>query len=189
MALEQRDRPIANGRPNDEIGPPIYLYHPVFLEFHSKVQEMSVEIPADFQLKVYSFLTKASVIYPDERRRREAVDHLLAQILAFPIMATQLLDGTSNNGCITIPTGFRNALLLLLETKNEVGTGGCDPSAQAAYSTRKFWVNEKVGVHVTSHVEIFSFPPGRALQKQDLLSHLHSFNGWAMVTNSRFHPR
>ncbi|KIM25769.1 hypothetical protein M408DRAFT_73816 [Serendipita vermifera MAFF 305830] len=124
-------------------GPSIFLYHPVFLQFRKMMHEEAQNIPPEFRVEVYQFMNKAAAIYNTENIRRVSVEEPLGSLLGRAIIATQLPDGTSNDGCILTSVSDHLALCLLLEMKNEVGTGGCDPAAQGSYSTRKFWASDK----------------------------------------------
>ncbi|PVF94281.1 hypothetical protein CPB86DRAFT_818107 [Serendipita vermifera] len=140
---EQRRRPVEFGRPIDQVGPSIYLYHSIFWEFHSKRLERGEELPSDFRVEVYRLLVAAAETYRSERDRRRAVEKNLTALFGEPIGQIMLDDKSSSNGCIISFSGTYWTLRLLIELKNEIGTGGCDPSVQGSYSTRKYWVDDK----------------------------------------------
>jgi hypothetical protein len=47
-----------------------------------------------------------------------------------------------SDGVILQPCGGFNAVLVVLEIKNEIGMGGSDPYNQASLAYRKYWVKE-----------------------------------------------
>ncbi|KIM32232.1 hypothetical protein M408DRAFT_63552, partial [Serendipita vermifera MAFF 305830] len=125
------------------VAPPIYLYHPVFLQFRNMMHEAAQNIPSDFRVEVYNFLTSTAAIYQNKYLRRMSFELPLGRLLGRPIIHAIQSDGTSNDGCIFTSVSYHLALCLLVETENEIGTGGSDPTARGSYSTRKFWVNDK----------------------------------------------
>ncbi|RIB23831.1 hypothetical protein C2G38_2013742 [Gigaspora rosea] len=54
-----------------------------------------------------------------------------------------VLDETSNDGCLYLKVHSFTVLYLLIEIKNEIGTGKCDPTTQAAAFYAKFYAQKK----------------------------------------------
>jgi hypothetical protein len=156
----QAKNPILNGRPHPCLGPPIIIYDRQFSKFRDMNEEQSpLEMSSSDYDMVKQFITTSSAIYDNEELRREALVELLEHLLGKAINSQKSNDGTNSDSMVTIdPKIGQLALLLLLELRNEIGTGNCDPSIQSALSYTRWWSQRKVGiVHIanTSCAESF----------------------------------
>jgi hypothetical protein len=50
-------------------------------------------------------------------------------------------EKVQSDGAITVTYRLGNACLLILELKNEFGTGGLDPFVQASFTYQQYWSN------------------------------------------------
>ncbi|QRV82359.1 kinase domain protein [Ceratobasidium sp. AG-Ba] len=140
---------IMNGRPASRDGPPIVLYHPVFGEFLSNLRSED-PLPPEVSYLVTSYFSRSQMIYetelrdpPDQSGQHQAQNVARDQSCREPLSALlgSLLSrspahGAQPDGLVTSSVG---ACIILLELKNEIGTGGSDPSIQAAQSYSRYW--------------------------------------------------
>ena len=109
---------------------------------------VELEIPPGYFKTVSSFLVTSCDLYATERERREALLPILNELLGQPITPGTLNDGNSSDGICTAKVQLGeskvNALLMLWQLKNEIGTGMCDRSIQAAFSFTRWWPENDV---------------------------------------------
>ncbi len=126
-------------------GVPIQLYHPSFAKFLRATREDTVEIdlkPGDYSA-THSFIHSSAALYTDESRRVEATRVFLDMFLGRPIPGLDIC-GMRADGACRVFCGSLYALAALKEDKNEIGTGGCDPSHQCALDFRYYYAREEV---------------------------------------------
>ncbi|KAI9435242.1 hypothetical protein BJY52DRAFT_1197709 [Lactarius psammicola] len=88
-----------------------------------------------------------AVVYDDETSRIEATRVFLEEAIGHPIPA---LDATGEqitlrfDGACTASCGNLSVMVALKEDKNEVGTGGCDPSHQCAMGFRSYYTRKEM---------------------------------------------
>lgn len=155
LILAQRDNPILNGRPFDARGPPVTLFEEVFSTFQRAMsgERQELEISSEYHQHVITFLLNSSKMYPTELGREQALKLTLRELLGLDIYQEALPDRTQSDGVCTIDAkpGCR-ALLLLLELKNEIGKGDCDPSVQASFSFSRWWSRDMVSFVLPSSI-------------------------------------
>ena len=148
---EQQSRPVLNGRPATNYGPPIGLFHPVFDSFCSAITstkplpdnaatDMDTE-GLTIYMRVERFFSTCADIYRTEDSRLKAVNDQLSELLGFRLIVVQE-DGVKSDGLIIQPCGPCLAYLAILELKNEIGTGNADPANQGGLAYRKYWAVE-----------------------------------------------
>ncbi|CAE6493838.1 unnamed protein product [Rhizoctonia solani] len=126
---------IFNGRPQEADGLPVGLFHPVFDSFQQRIDSDSFA-PTPMQLSAtLTLLTASQKIYDTEPVRTEALIPLLQRLLGRHI-AEVSIRGTKSDGAIHESNG---AYSMIMEIKNEIGTGGCDPSIQGAIAFANYW--------------------------------------------------
>ena len=140
----QEKNPIFMTRPHSTHGPPITIYHSAFADFHRNLRtRRDLDIPSEYYRAVSSFLVASCALYPSKRARQNALLPFLKFLCGHTIGSGQLSDGSSSDGIsitkVKLGSVETMALLLLLELKNEIGTGGCDPSTQASFSFTRWW--------------------------------------------------
>ncbi|KAG8944247.1 hypothetical protein FRC03_002134 [Tulasnella sp. 419] len=138
---EQGRSPMLNGRyPDPDIplfGLPVSLYHDAFSVFqaHLEAQPNAAKYPAIFELQ-----NAAGVIYSVESERLDAIRPLLQAVLDTGILVEEVHGRRSDGVVSTWVSGCQtSAYCAVLEMKNEIGTGHCDPSIQGQFSYREYW--------------------------------------------------
>lgn len=134
--------PLLNGRPEDCSAPPISIFHPIFKQFTNLLKaEDALE---DRQLRAASdFMHVGAEYYADEHLRQFALIPLMRILmpgitsgLQFhydvngfkPDMGRQVECGVYSERVIQ----YRDFLANIVELKNGVGSGKCDPTDQGA---------------------------------------------------------
>ncbi|KAJ8518899.1 hypothetical protein ONZ45_g4079 [Pleurotus djamor] len=126
------------------IAPPIEIYSQVFGKFLSLLQDDSHQpSPVDIAcVKELSTLLSAITTAHETSRNndvREALTAFFGQSLKLLSKANK--DGTLPDGVIFITVGDIKIPILILELKNELGKGDCDPTTQASLSMRSAWLD------------------------------------------------
>ncbi|KAG9120965.1 hypothetical protein FRC07_003280, partial [Ceratobasidium sp. 392] len=134
---------IMNGRPAERNGLPIGLYHPVFDKFLSRLETTDLSsIPSGtrtvFLDNLKKLLNASPAIYSKEigpNGRDIAIRGHLSTLLGFAMDSVDL-NGAKPDGVVS---GSNGAVYMMIEVKNEIGTGGSDPTIQGAISYVKHW--------------------------------------------------
>lgn len=134
---EGKDTPLLNGRPFENAGLPVWLYSEAFAFFLKEINAADV-LPTARYLEVEGLLFSAQEIYSNEAKRVTAIKPVLATILNNQILS-ETIPKCLAGGLISITDGPLHAYSAILEVKNEIGTGGCDPSVQGAHSYAQCW--------------------------------------------------
>ncbi|CAE6446212.1 unnamed protein product [Rhizoctonia solani] len=129
---------ILNGRPAGLTGPPIVLYHPVFGNFLRNLKSLE-PLSAKLYEDTAHYLQTSQDLYPDESSRRQGREdssrHLLGPLLGDLLLKVRE-SGAEPDGVFT---GDNGAWCIIMEMKNEIGSGASDPSIQAAQSYTRAW--------------------------------------------------
>ena len=148
----QRDSPIYDGRydandPTDTIAPPIQLFHPAFAHFLDDVTNQDLPVPEEVIRVTVKYMRNSSAIYESEDQRTAALKSLLEDVLGVKIVKRVNADGSKPDGVYEAELrGTKiKVILVLLEHKNELGDGHCDPSRQAGLSYTRFSAQDDVG--------------------------------------------
>ncbi|KAI0250970.1 hypothetical protein BJV78DRAFT_1214991 [Lactifluus subvellereus] len=140
---EQEKRPVLNGRPLYNSGPPIGLFHPVFNSFHAAMRdpESSYADATTYPL-VKALFEAFSGIYDSEDLRIAAIDKHLSPLLESRFEVVQV-QGVKSDGVIAESCGpySVHAYVAIREVKNEIGTASTDPYNQASLAYRKYWAD------------------------------------------------
>ncbi|KAG8685675.1 hypothetical protein FRC11_010231, partial [Ceratobasidium sp. 423] len=134
---------MLNGRPRQHTGAPIILYHPVFGNFLSNLQS-SEPLPSKFYYRVLEYFWTSQDIHGAETGSSRGsncdastwggLEEFLGKL--WKVLEPGVPDATA--------IGPNGTYSLIIEIKNEVGTGGCDPSIQAAQSYSRLWRQAKL---------------------------------------------
>jgi hypothetical protein len=138
---EQQKRPIMNGRPMENHGLPVHLFHPVFSRFQHTLADHNVVLTADDYAETHEYISVSAELYDREQLRQKAILKSLNAAIHFDLLGINL------EGCGTIVTPTadnHNAIAGFYELKNEIGTGNSDPAIQGALLYRKAWVADEV---------------------------------------------
>jgi hypothetical protein len=144
---------IHDGRYNENVGPPIQLFHPVFGHFLDDVRQSSDgDIPNDIIRNTTIYMKASSQNYPNELKRRTTLKPFLTTILGCNLQMVENDDRTKPDGIfegsIVDREGHHSYLAITEEVKNEQGEGGSDASKQVSFSTPRTWVQPRVrGFH------------------------------------------
>ncbi|KAJ1301447.1 hypothetical protein OPQ81_008705 [Rhizoctonia solani] len=139
---------ILSGRPADATGLPIGLYHSIFDSFQKRINSTPPDVTPKQLTDTLRLITASQNIYakePGAQGRVEALAPILDSLLGCSIGMYET-KGTKSDGSILSRNG---AYCMVMEIKNEIGTGGSDPSIQGAIEFAKYWsqVKFKVSFH------------------------------------------
>ena len=140
----QQDVVILNHRPPHCVGPPIFLYHEIFSKFLDDYTNEELELQTGHCAWTIELIEIMAKVYDiEDSRLREFRDHMISLTGQFSTAENEyksksdgILQTTTTSGQI----GFR----VILEMKNEIGTGRSDPTIQAALSYAKYWAQSQV---------------------------------------------
>jgi hypothetical protein len=137
---QQRKYPFYNGRPPENSGFDVRLFHPVFGNFCRRYR--GNEGPTEEkEAAVRDLLVFSANHYEGEDARQATVKPVLDILLGRHLEDIRNPDGTYADGVLA----YSSVLVpLLLELKNEVGADGSDLTFQAALTYRKYWSHRKV---------------------------------------------
>ena len=131
---------IYNYRPLHLAPPPIMIYHPAFARFAQSMSQPADHniqyTPAEVQT-AREFIELSSKLYVDESSRQRAIKAALSDAVGIGILDSTSLNCSSGrfqpDGVIRTDTSFKGfrPVVTISEVKNEIGTGSCDPRAQA----------------------------------------------------------
>jgi hypothetical protein len=142
---EQEKRPVLNGRPDYNSGPPVGLFHPVFNVFQAAMRK-----PFRGDAKTYSSVKALSrafaAMYNLEQDRISEIDIHLPLLLGTSFLTVEA-PGVKGDGVMTTPCGPAIAYVAIREVKNEIGMGNADPYNQASLAYRKYWAAESRKSH------------------------------------------
>ena len=129
-------------------GPPIQIFHPIFNDFIHFINDPDVQPTADDLKNVQELMYFASEVGRMEDRhdgRNEGLRERLRRILQTEVHEEPNTDGTIPDGIITLQIDDARIAFLILELKQELGEGGCDPTTQAGLSMKRSWIDPSVG--------------------------------------------
>ncbi|KAG6910125.1 hypothetical protein DXG01_012884 [Tephrocybe rancida] len=137
---EQEKRPVLNGRPHHNYGPPVGLFHPVFNSFQAAMtsSEHFYADDAETYATLRSLFRAFADIYATKEQRTGAIEKHLSSPLGAQFVVVDA-PGVKSDGVIIHPCGRYYAYTALREDKNEIGTGNSDPYNQASLAYRKYW--------------------------------------------------
>jgi hypothetical protein len=140
---EQRTRPVLNCRPADLFGPPVGLFHPVFNTFCTLMTSPNSSRDGDnLYHTIKIFLNACAGLYENENMRIKAIENSFRTLLGCPYFVYKA-QGTESDGVIVEICGGNNAYCVIIEVKNEIGTGHADPYNQGSLAYRKYWTDNK----------------------------------------------
>jgi hypothetical protein len=119
-------------------GPPVGLFHPVFNEFE-KNPKGNDPIPCEMRLDVHEFMQINADIRENEGPRLDKFETALYTTLFGVRPPVTRSENVWSDGAITVTYRLGNTCLLILELKNEFGTGGLDPFVQASFIYQQYW--------------------------------------------------
>jgi hypothetical protein len=134
---QQAKKPVLNGRPAHNYGPPVGLFHPVFNSFHADMRNQGPPDSSTYP-SIRALFAAFAEIYATESDRITAFSQHLYDLIggAFRIIEAA---GVKSDGVLTAASCGRSAVVSLLEVKNEIGAGHSDPYNQGSLAYRKYW--------------------------------------------------
>ncbi len=131
--------------------PPVGIFHPVFDQFISDANDSQAQPPAEIITTTQKFMYANTVIPTNEAEGNERLLQDFRDILDMVVISEKNQDNTSPDGMVMCPTAKGTCCpVLIVERKHMLGDGGCDPSIQAGYSTRRAWLQDTVSLQVFS---------------------------------------
>ena len=142
FAKEQSKRPVYNGRPQENSGLPIGLFHPVFNDFHAAMRSTEALYAGEKTYSAVRGLFQACAdLYDSEEKRVKAVNPFISELLEISF-ASNKEAGVNSDGVVTEHCGTSMAYVAIQEVKNEIGTASADPYNQGSLAYRKYWAAE-----------------------------------------------
>jgi hypothetical protein len=148
----QANNPILNGRPFATRSTPVHLYHNVFTTFTSVYNDKTRKIPPDIQKRIFELCHASCELYKTtsgmngETKRLNAVLPMYSLILGEPMQTLRVVGGEADVAIMTTMSDGQMAPRGIIEGKNEIGAGGCDPNLQGSLSYIKYWSVDEVRV-------------------------------------------
>ena len=139
---QQEKWPVLNGRPYNNCGPPIQLFHPVFSSFETAMESAS-PLVADAHLydTVRLFCQAAAQLYDTKDKRSDAIQQYLAALLGRAFIIVEA-PSVKSDAVVLQSCGSSTAYLVILDLANEIGMGHADPCYRAGLAYRKYWADE-----------------------------------------------
>ncbi len=109
----QNKKPILNGRPQRNYGPPIGLFHPVFNDFHAAMTSSEpVYTDAEMCSSIKALFEAFADIYDTVAERTTAIDKHLKAILGTPFIVVKA-KGVESDGAVVQNYGASVAYLAM----------------------------------------------------------------------------
>ncbi|KAF8597082.1 hypothetical protein BDV93DRAFT_479692 [Ceratobasidium sp. AG-I] len=137
-------KPIYNGRPYSRTALPVHLYHHAFEQFATKLKATE-NLSAARYAAVEKLLYNSQRLYPTEAERWDAIQPFLAAAIGH-VITHKPIPKCQADGVVTFDhlASGQCVFPVIIEIKNEIGTGGSDPWIQAAESYAIYWSQEKL---------------------------------------------
>jgi hypothetical protein len=149
----------------------VHLYHDVFTAFTSVYQDKTREIPLDIQKHIFNLCSESSGLYKTDKKERgeskrlNAILPIYTSILGEKMQSHRVARGEADVAITTVMNDGQMALRGLVEFKNEIGAGGCDPNLQGHLSYMKYWATDAVCVRPT--LSMPNLHPFLSLKRRD----------------------
>ncbi|CAG8573083.1 12133_t:CDS:10, partial [Cetraspora pellucida] len=114
--------------PSECVGPPVQVYHNIFNQFLHDYHNEELEIEKKHYNWTLEFIHEMAEIYWSELKCQQVFNEKIHKLFDEELKVIYLDDNYSNDGM-----------------KNEIGTGGCDPTVQAEASYTKYYTQKKNG--------------------------------------------
>ncbi|CAG8594656.1 7886_t:CDS:2 [Funneliformis mosseae] len=134
----QINNPILNGRPLELTGPPISIYNRNFTQFLEDFNNMELEVPHEILEWVMDIISASADRYLNEDGRMKKMREILSKKFG-TIALTSYGKGCQCDGLLMAKVGLLDACIGIIEGKNEIGSGGTDPSLQGSIYYRDYW--------------------------------------------------
>ncbi|CAG8827639.1 23194_t:CDS:2 [Gigaspora margarita] len=138
-----KDKQLLIHRPPECVGPPVQAYHDVFNQFLRDYHNEDLEMGKEHYQWTLGFIHEMANIYSSKHERSKIFRERFQQLFGEELKIIRLDDESSNDGVLECNFHSFSVLRLLVEIKNEIGTGKCDPTTQAGTSYAKYYTQEK----------------------------------------------
>lgn len=145
---------ILNGRPHEQTGPPVVLFHPVFGEFLRDMNDRNLAIPDRIYHQVEDLFLTAADFYDDESAHRTSIKEALGMIWGHIGSASYGKHRYSSDGVLLTDVHSSVAYRMILELENEVGAGSTDPTLRLALNYHGYWSQEDVCIAIRAFMPI-----------------------------------
>ncbi|CAI2193690.1 1883_t:CDS:2, partial [Funneliformis geosporum] len=135
----QQKNPILNGRPLEHTGPPITIHNRTFGQFLEDFRNADLVVPSDIMEWVIDIISAVTDRYTIEDERMDTMREILSKKFGTISVISYERKGCKSDGILTTKVGIHDAIMVIFEGKNEVGSGGTDPSVQEAIYYRNYW--------------------------------------------------
>ena len=155
FAATQATQPILNGRPFATGSSPVHIYNDVFTTFTTIYKDKTRAIPPNIQKRIFDLCHASSALYKGKGNKDEEGGGTKWVDTIIPIYRLMLNEsilgfGSQGNGAImTLMNDGQLALRGIIETTDEIGAGGCDPSLQGCLSYSRYWSRDGVRAFLT----------------------------------------
>lgn len=126
---------ILNGRPIENLAPPLGLYHPVFDDY-LECRKSEEEVPLLIKKDVQKYMELSAKIYSSEAERFDNIKEVLTNLIgpALDVSARKV----KSDGIMAMRSLNTHAYYLIVE----IGTGAVDPLTQASLAYQKYYSAE-----------------------------------------------
>jgi hypothetical protein len=124
-------------------GPPVALFHTVFGEFSRDMNDANLPLTDEIIRITEDFLWESADIYKNEETRLTKIKATLGKVFG-DIVDAICGNEARSDGVLLTSIGGERAYRMILEEKNEIGIGGCDPTIQFAQYYRTYWSQNNV---------------------------------------------
>ena len=142
------------------ICPPIQIFHPIFDDFTHIVNDLDTDLTTQDLTNIQKFMYEAGKICQSEPLHSENLCQLLGCILGITISVEPIIDwgkACQLDGIVTTEVCKTLTPYMILEVKQEIGDGGCDPTTQAGLYMSRSWIQEVVGYNHIHLDTIYDF--------------------------------
>ncbi|CAG8681579.1 24933_t:CDS:2 [Cetraspora pellucida] len=140
-----KDKQLLIHRPPECVGPPVQIYHDVFSQFLRDYRNEDLEMGREHYEWTLEFINGMAEIYRSEHGRSIVFKEKIRKLFGEELRTISLEDDSRNYGVLESNVFSKSVLRFLVEMKNEIGTGGCDPTVQASASFAKYYTQETYG--------------------------------------------
>jgi len=103
---EQEKWPILNGRPVENHGPPVHLFHPVFSQFQHTFTNLNLSLTTVDYSKANRYIYASAALYDNEALQQEAILASLNAAIRFNLHNVESEDSTMPGYFVPDCAGF-----------------------------------------------------------------------------------
>ena len=135
---------MLDGCPGDYLGAPIGLFYDAFNQFQSGLKD-AAPVPEGFPLLVREYINISTAVYRNEKQRHDQLGPVLTDLLQVDLIVMEVpqVKSSSISRVVTSSSSDQHAFQLIVELRNEIGTGNADPFVQAGRAYQKYWSSDQ----------------------------------------------